>query len=614
MPRTKVTHITPTVPFLDFMPQKALTTQNISTAHVIGDLHGSEFSFIQQLILLGIIEFSPTDLKILSELAKSTVLDQIRELISVMAKNVKEKKNDTPEHEGYIFLYKMLREEALNEMNQFSEILKRMLILNVEKLILLIGDEIADRNNCLWAILALINELCNRNVNIQILLSNHGLVLLYALILNQWKLNSSVCILDPEYARSLRGIQTKLKIGILEQQNLDLLLDNWLSLLHLISYSYSDTSITCYSHAPIGLDTIEALAIKYQLTYDDSSRDKLAQTIEAIDNAFRESLIDNQLALDELCILAKKYSIVWSESTCENLAQTIMLIEATITESDDNEDKITMDSIRQKFIYHLCAEIYNNMTGPLLDILWNRERSELVRPERLSDGTMCFFTNGHDRPEFQSAQTESEITLDHEWGKPILHCAVKYLFNKASFIKIINVLDDNTWQITYYGHSTSGKTELDGFQSTRENLPAQYFCGIFCMPKPNFTFQDKILLEIMQTNIIHLKIEKDMQKKPISTAIYLNEEDISFPCLNIIDELFSPQLLAQTEEDEAREEIASISSPSPPPSPPDSTPPSSPATVSERYSSYAGVLFSTTITAEKNKFTPVFASSPECPL
>lgn len=67
----------------------------------------------------------------------------------------------------------------------------------------------------------------------------------------------------------------------------------YLSRLNILGCTQNpDGSIVVYSHAPIPFITLEALAKRFDVKYEDSSASQLADTIDAINEAYRQYLIE----------------------------------------------------------------------------------------------------------------------------------------------------------------------------------------------------------------------------------------------------------------------------------------------------------------------------------
>src|SRR5262249_24976070 len=93
------------------------------------------------------------------------------------------------------------------------------------------------------------------------------------------------------------------KFPQLKPQVDDLINDSYKPTLKAISYSF-DTSqdppqITLFSHAPIGLETIKALAAQYAVPYKDETLKDFFQTIDEINRRFAFDLQHDFVTLNQ---------------------------------------------------------------------------------------------------------------------------------------------------------------------------------------------------------------------------------------------------------------------------------------------------------------------------
>jgi hypothetical protein len=106
-------------------------------------------------------------------------------------------------------------------------------------------------------------------------------------------------ILNGPFVSSLLNLNFLVTNNIISRQEiLELTAKSYKHYLRAISYSLNQdkTEITIYSHAGIGLNTIKYLAIKLEVTYDDSTTSKLAETIDNINSAFQERVQTNNVS------------------------------------------------------------------------------------------------------------------------------------------------------------------------------------------------------------------------------------------------------------------------------------------------------------------------------
>lgn len=645
---------TPETFFLDYKPFYASSqireelNEMGSDALIIGDSHGSEYGLIQTLIVNEVIRFQPADLDILSRLAQTTYIEQLRvtnaavdeiqhlsdnqivaleqakeELENALNNQAKAEKNyeiacanykaaeaitdelyklpseqkkeaarahymscKRAERESLKILEnaKKNRENLPLEIEQFSQnlsywqhlkeqkaklyhqlvfqikkeildfrmLLKKMELLDLQKLILLIGDELSDRGNGDWKMLLLLSELKKRGVDIRSLLSNHGFEFLVSHYLNYWEEDSPFFLLgsdeDPTcpQGRSLVNLRTLIAADLFSEEELHALSESWIDSLNLVTSSYSEeeNSVTLYTHAPAGLETIKNLAEKYNMPYCDTTARDLHNTIMAVNQRFKESLKNNPL--ESIQLLAEKYDIDFQDETMGHLLMTINRLEENINKFSE-EDKAMMANIRKSFLYQLLEEYKGafNARGqmdiapcrkktPLLALMWNRDRSGLESQEEHPNGFKCYFVNGHDTPK-NNEITQNRFEIDGLWAKPTLPVNALYQYDPCQ-VKLKRLKDENNQTIiSYHCSSEKGKILNDNnTQSAIKKLPKHYFSGVICVGN----FHDP-KIEKERPKIIQNMIQEQMNNSAVPTTLYSEcYQEMRYLAVN--NESFSP--------------------------------------------------------------------------
>ncbi|MBI5447635.1 MAG: hypothetical protein HY939_02775 [Gammaproteobacteria bacterium] len=203
----------------------------------------------------------------------------------------------------------------VDDLKRFNDIIVNYILINPQAktngvLVRLIGDVMADRGNSDFLTLLLLNKLYQEAglPKPEILFSNHDAGFIEGLV--------KIKLLDPQSPSYLQDVLGTLKfyatncapnasmietINLLEQriispQTLIQYANPYLASLKLLSYSdLSDHGITLYTHAPAGLETVEALAKKFNIpcsAQNESTPYELARTIDAINVAFQTSLFN----------------------------------------------------------------------------------------------------------------------------------------------------------------------------------------------------------------------------------------------------------------------------------------------------------------------------------
>lgn len=232
------------------MPFYALNVQQLT----IGDLHANALKFIHILLLHGICEISKEHYAQLQNLYYSNIT-------------------------------------TVNDRLEFDSLINEHLkIINSHILIRLIGDELSDRGQNDYFILKIIEKLCDRFVQIEILFSNHGAN--FMLAHQEYEHNFDQLLsktIEPQQTCSMSNLDKCLLSDIVDFQAINVLTSiYYYPKIKLISATFDIESnrITIYSHAPIGLLQIKWAANYFNVPYDNSSVEKLATTIDKINYEF----------------------------------------------------------------------------------------------------------------------------------------------------------------------------------------------------------------------------------------------------------------------------------------------------------------------------------------
>lgn len=193
-------------------------------------------------------------------------------------------------------------------IDSFESILEQALFNPIASTIKirLLGDETADRGQNDYFTLLILEQLHKNNVPIEILFSNHGAEFI--------KFYEEDCALDfmplmfsqdTEYIKSLRCLIYLLKHELISKDKLlSLINESYKPNIKLLSYNIEPIRqdfccITIYTHAPVGLETIKALADKFNIIYNSNCEILLAKFInilEAINQEFNKLLANHVLA------------------------------------------------------------------------------------------------------------------------------------------------------------------------------------------------------------------------------------------------------------------------------------------------------------------------------
>jgi hypothetical protein len=232
---------------------------NSNTHVTIGDLHANAIKLIYILTEEGCLEISPEDYE---------------KLYKIYITNVKN----------------LTKEELL----EFKKIISEAKI-NKEKRFVLIGDELADRGQNDVFILFILQKIYQEGLPVSILLSNHS-----AEFINDYdnETFTGFNTLGKGQALSLENLLQLINEGIIKEEEIRNIVENaYIPMVKAIDCSLNEQGeLVIFSHAPIGLETIEALAIKLGIDYLDDSIDSLVNTINEINHQINIEFKEGRLS------------------------------------------------------------------------------------------------------------------------------------------------------------------------------------------------------------------------------------------------------------------------------------------------------------------------------
>ncbi|MGC1183274.1 Dot/Icm T4SS effector Wip [Legionella sp.] len=297
-----------------------------------------------------------------------------------------------------IYLKEQLEKCDIEKFNGIIEELE----IDEKPLIRLMGDEICDRGQNDYFIFKILNKLKKSEVQIEIILSNHGIEFLIPFE-NKRKLHSSH-FANYGISKSMDNMQTLIEQGVITKEEVDTLVNEcYLPNLKLISYSLHNTSITLYSHAGIGLETIQALAQKFKregVVYKDDTAEELAQLIEAINSVF--------------------------------------------------VNHVKAKTVHTLPVNHANPRSYKN--DPVTFLIWNRRYDILKRDEK-HKGYSLYFVHGHDPHEFS---TKNIFNMDNIYFKGVTSHMGTYvvLGSQINSIPKLNVTGGEDIDVTLFSSET----------------------------------------------------------------------------------------------------------------------------------------------------------------
>jgi len=197
-------------------------------------------------------------------------------------------------------------------LDEFSAIIRDAVVIKPSPKITFIGDDLADRGmNDLYT-LKIFEKLSHGDINFEIITSNHGAQFLkqYAVGLDQENI-TLYTYNNHAYGNSLHNLQTLIKNSATTGVTLDevdrIMTDIYLPRLKLFSYEKDNSGeLNIYSHAPIDATKIKAVAKLFQVEFNDSTQDKLMQTIDKINQQFQLKVFNqDKQFLEDLSVISQ---------------------------------------------------------------------------------------------------------------------------------------------------------------------------------------------------------------------------------------------------------------------------------------------------------------------
>lgn len=251
---------------------------------VVGDLHAGLGNLLIYGLLLGRINIPQNTARTLDCIAQSSCIDQMEEAWHDYNEHYDEweKYDADPDSDKALQdalelltqeakeRYEVLHEYVCQEVEYFNQALSEITLnQQSEKTLFSLGDDVADRNYCDGYTL-FISVLLDMNK----ILSNHGLELLRAWVLDDWDYDYVKSQKNPFFSaqhRSLNTLKILCKHGIISVEKREHILKQWGKTLHIMMCSKSESlgkiELSFLVHAPNRFKTIFNLAKFYKIDY-----------------------------------------------------------------------------------------------------------------------------------------------------------------------------------------------------------------------------------------------------------------------------------------------------------------------------------------------------------
>lgn len=250
-----------------------------SSQVTIGDLHGNALKFIYFLIKEGVLQLSEADYLEFVKIYRESTINKLSALQFDARSPPLTKANF----------------ERFNQIIENAQV-NRIVINNEDVVVRLIGDELADRGANDYFTLKILEKLKNNKVTVEALFSNHGVEFVEAMESETFLEFNAGGMDGAGQVNSLVALQQLVDDGLITEAEVKKIYkESYQPFFKAISYTIKDDEITLYTHAPVGLEVIRKVAEKLNVKYDDSSIDKLASTIDEINNKFHEKVVSGEV-------------------------------------------------------------------------------------------------------------------------------------------------------------------------------------------------------------------------------------------------------------------------------------------------------------------------------
>lgn len=203
-------------------------------------------------------------------------------------------KLDKDQYEQLRDIYKTPTRDLTKEQIETFELIIANAGVSDQRALTLIGDELADRGENDYFTLLVLKKLREANIDMDIMISNHSMEFIKdyerASFTGKYDLGGG-------QGASLANMNTLIKKGLVQEDQVRSMVDFYYKpIVKAIGYTLSeDGEVTLFSHAPIGLETVKALADKFKIPYKDATPKELFQTIDAINETVRNKFKNKEL-------------------------------------------------------------------------------------------------------------------------------------------------------------------------------------------------------------------------------------------------------------------------------------------------------------------------------
>ena len=332
----------------------------------IGDLHGNSIKLIHILIDYGIIDLP-------SNLSLKEKKQEYQKLINDYHQDIQNYSNNIAD---YYFA----------SILPFHKLLSKFQFNHTPAFIRLLGDMLADRGRCDIFTLFLLKKMHANKIPFEITLSNHDEQFIATYI-------NSICKNNPygPYVVYVGPANTLLNLGVflskmskeksgnakIAQELLNEIKEItnhiYLPTVKFIAYEFNEATNTfsIFTHAPVGLITIEFLAQELGIIYDDTSVKNLITTIEKINAKFLDLVQSGDLSRiipKASALYTKKMNESYTTKTMQEIKDQMEKIHEIPINDRSKEQNDFLENNKLVAIYRLIWDRFVNKINKTYDI------------------------------------------------------------------------------------------------------------------------------------------------------------------------------------------------------------------------------------------------------
>ena len=180
-----------------------------------------------------------------------------------------------------------------SDIAQFKSIVESCGV-NRKKSLTLIGDELADRGKNDYFTLMVFKKLHESAFDFDVVISNHANEFINDYERSQF---TGKARLGKGQGRSLGNMHKLIHRRIIEEEDVrEMVNSSYKERVKGISYTLSDDgNITLFTHAPVGLETVESIANFFKIPYKDNTREALINTIDEVNEKINQLFNEKKL-------------------------------------------------------------------------------------------------------------------------------------------------------------------------------------------------------------------------------------------------------------------------------------------------------------------------------